>query len=685
MLLKLVAISFVFLGVIALFSGLCITRRIIQEAIRHRAAWYTLYGLIVIFMIGYLVYSGVIWYQPNSATSLMVALVFVGGGGFVFLIAKLSAATIGDVKRVTVLKMETEKIRSVKQRLETILNNAAEGIITFDKDGYIDGINAAGEDLFGYGEAEIIGQMVGSLLSCEHDGADKGARLTSDKAFRDKLEACIGHEGEVYGHLKDGSIRPLSLKLSRMEIGGQEMYTGLIADISERKAMLEHFKNLAEHDGLTGLHNRNYFQHELVTMVKRIHRGDIPQCAVMYIDLDNFKYVNDTLGHAAGDRLLIQISEILSRRARETDILARFGGDEFTVLLFNVSSTKATRIADSFREQIAEFIFKEGGDQVDIGCSIGVSIINRKTKTAEEAMSQADFACHQAKHGGRNRIRMFNLEDQVGVSTMSQDMSWSRRIKSAIENQNFVLACQPIVSTADGEISNFEVLVRMLDEQSNIIMPGGFLPAAERFGLIVDIDKWVIINAINTLAKQRIKKNNLCYAINLSAQTLTHPGICELIENQLAEVKLDPGALTFEITETAAISDMNAAETLLSNLRSMGCKTALDDFGTGLSSFAYLKDLPVDVVKIDGRFVKNIADNNLDLAMVKAMNDIVHAMGKKTVAEFVESKRCFEILKSYGIDYGQGYYLGRPKITKPEQFEGEMNKIVFGKLSKITT
>ena len=685
MLLKLVAISFVLLGLVALFSGLCITRRVIQEAIRHRVAWNILYGLIVIFMIGYLVFSGVIWYQPNSATSLMVALVFVGGGGFVFLIAKLSAATIGDVKRVTVLKMETEKIRSVKQRLETILNNAAEGIITFDKNGYIDGINAAGEQLFGYDADEIVGQMISSILSCEHDGADKGVNLNSDDVFRDKLEACIGHEGEVFGHQKDGSITSLSLKLSRMEIEGQEMYTGLVADISERKAMLEHFKNLAEHDGLTGLYNRNYFQQELDTMVKRIHRADIPQCAVMYIDLDNFKYVNDTLGHAAGDRLLVQISEILSRRARETDILARFGGDEFTVLLFNVSSDMATKIADSFREQIAEFIFKEGGDQVDIGCSIGVSVINTKTKTADEALSHADFACHQAKHGGRNRVRMFNPEDQVGVSTMSQDMSWSRRIKSAIENQNFVLACQPIVSTSDGEISNYEVLVRMLDEQSNIIMPGGFLPAAERFGLVVDIDKWVIINAINTLAKQRINQNNLCYAINLSAQTLTHPGICELIESKLTEVNLDPGALTFEITETAAISDMNAAETLLSNLRSMGCQTALDDFGTGLSSFAYLKDLPIDVVKIDGRFVKNIAEDNLDLAMVKAMNDIVHAMGKKTVAEFVESERCFEMLKSYGIDYGQGYYLGRPIITKPEQFEGEMNRIIFGNLGKLTT
>lgn len=685
MLLKLVAISFVMLGVIGLFSGLCITRRVIQEAIRHRPAWYTLYGLIVVFMIGYLIYSGVIWYQPNSTTSLMVASVFAGGGGFVFLIAKLSASTIGDVKRVTMLKIETEKIRSVKQRLETILNNAAEGIITFDNDGYIDSINVAGEKLFGYDADEMTGQMISSLLSCEHDGADKGVQLSSNDTFRDKLEACIGREGEIYGHLKDGSIRSLSLKLSRMVIEGKEMYTGLVADISERKAMLEHFKNLAEHDGLTGLHNRNYFQHELETMVKRIHRADIPQCAVMYIDLDNFKYVNDTLGHAAGDRLLIQISEILSKRARETDILARFGGDEFTVLLFNVSYNTAIKIADSFREQLAEFIFKEGGDQVDVGCSIGVSLINSRTDSADEALSQADFACHQAKHGGRNRVRMFNPEDQVGVSTMSQDMSWSRRIKTAIENGNFVLACQPIVSTADGEISNFEVLVRMLDEQSNIIMPGGFLPSAERFGLVVDIDKWVIINAINTLAKQRTRQNNLCYAINLSAQTLTHPGICELIKDKLAEVSLDPGALTFEITETAAISDMNAAETLLSNLRSMGCKTALDDFGTGLSSFAYLKDLPIDVVKIDGRFVKNIADNNLDLAMVRAMNDIVHAMDKKTVAEFVESKRCFDMLKSYGIDYGQGYYLGRPLITRPEQFEGKMDKIVFGKLSKITT
>lgn len=661
---KLVAICFVLLGGSTLFCGLCNTRRIINEATTFRSAWYRLYGLITTFLVGYLIYVGVIWYQPYSHTSLIVALIFAGGGIFVFLISKLSFSTISDVKHVTQLNLETERIRAVKKRLESIFNNAAEGIITFDQNGVIDSINSAAEQLFGYRVDEMQGNMVSTILSC--DLKDIGAE-DEQKAFRENLEACIGHEGEVTGHLKDGEVRPLSLKLSRMEIEGKEMFTGIVADISERKAMLAHLKNLAEHDGLTGLYNRNYFQDEFETTVKRLQRGDIPPCAVLYIDLDNFKYVNDTLGHAAGDRLLQQVGDILNKRTRETDILARFGGDEFTVLLFNVSPNTALKIADSFRTQLADFIFKEGGDQVDIGCSIGVTMLNCRTASAAEALSQADFACHHAKHGGRNRVRLFNTEDQVGVTTMTLDMGWSRRIKDAIENSRFVLACQPIVNTINGEISCYEVLVRMLDEKDELIMPGGFLPSAERFGLMVDIDKWVIINAIETLAKRRIQQENVNYSINLSSQTLTQPGTCELIESKLAEVNLDPGAVTFEITETAAIGDMDAAEALLSRLRSMGCKTALDDFGTGMSSFAYLNDLPVDIVKIDGRFVKNLANNQIDLAMVKAMNDIAHAMGKQTVAEFVENERTFALLKIHGIDYGQGYYLGRPHVATSGQ------------------
>jgi EAL domain-containing protein (putative c-di-GMP-specific phosphodiesterase class I) len=248
---------------------------------------------------------------------------------------------------------------------------------------------------------------------------------------------------------------------------------------------------------------------------------------------------------------------------------------------------------------------------------------------------------------------------------MSLDMGWSRRIKEAIEEGRFALACQPIFDTLTNEVESFEVLVRMMDRNNELILPGGFMPSAERFGLAVDIDKWVIQNAIETLAEQRSALKNLRYSINLSGQTLSDPSVFPLILDRLTATGLDPSAITFEVTETVAIADMARAESFLSNLKKMGCRTALDDFGSGFSSFAYLQDLPVDIVKIDGRFVRNLADNPVDQAMVRAMNDIAHALGKKTVAEFVENARCYEVLKDYGVDYAQGYHLGRPDIVMP--------------------
>lgn len=388
-------------------------------------------------------------------------------------------------------------------------------------------------------------------------------------------------------------------------------------------------------------------------------------CSLLYIDLDNFKYVNDTLGHAAGDRLIIEVAGILNKRARKSDLTARFGGDEFTVLLFDTTPMLSVQAAESFRARLADYVFKHSGDQVDIGCSIGIAGISPDTSSATHVLSQADLACHLAKRGGRNRVHLYNPDDAENVAAMSLDMGWSRRIKEAIENDRFVLACQPIINTATNEVDSYEVLIRMLDERNELIMPSGFLATADRFGLAVEIDKWVIRHAIESLARQRVNSPSLRYAINLSGRTLTTPGICELIEDEIRQNGIDPAALTFEVTETVAIADMAAAESFLARLQSMGCFTALDDFGSGMASFAYLKDLPVNSVKIDGRFVKNLAASSVDQAMVKAMNDIAHALGKQTTAEFVENEESFRLLVAYGVDFAQGYHLGRPDVTQP--------------------
>jgi len=555
-----------------------------------------------------------------------------------------------------------EQVRSRQERLETILDNAAEGIVTFDANGVIERFNKAAERLFGFSEREIVGKDIGLLI------VPVNGEKRKDYArhfMRTEIQRLLGHEGEVIGRHKDGTTFTMALKISKIALEGKSLYTGLVADISERKAMVEHLKAMAEHDGLTGLYNRTYFQQELERVVERARRNGNLHCALLYIDLDNFKYVNDTLSHAAGDRLLMEVAGILHKRARKSDLIARFGGDEFTVLLYDTTPELAAQAAESFRKKLAGYGFRHEGSQVDIGCSIGVAAIGQQTTSAEEALSQADIACHLAKRNGRNQVHRFQATDADSVAAMTVDMGWSRRIKHAIENNRFVLACQPIVNTRNRDVEAYEVLIRMLDETDQLIMPSGFLPSAERFGLSVDIDRWVVVNAIETLKHQRQTLPNLRYAVNLSGQTLTQLSVCDLIQQKLGQTRLEPSALTFEVTETVAIADMAAAQSFLSRLREMGCRTALDDFGSGMSSFAYLKDLPVDEVKIDGRFVKNLATNSVDQAMVRAMNDIAHALGKKTVAEFVENEASFQLLAQFGVDYAQGYHLGRPDVSLP--------------------
>lgn len=575
------------------------------------------------------------------------------------------AAVTGDLAETRDLAAAFDgmraQVRARQQRLETILNNAAEGIVTFDIDGLIESVNRAAEKLFGYSEAELKGKDIGAIIP---PADERDARPGYVEHFmRKEIARLLGHEGEVSGKHKDGTRFPMALKVSKIDLDGRPLYTGLVADISERKALIEHLREMAEHDGLTGLYNRTYLQQELERVVERVRRNKT-QCALLYIDLDNFKYVNDTLGHAAGDKLLTEVAGVLNKRARKSDLIARLGGDEFAILLYDIVDTQADAVAESFRVALANYKFTYKGERVDIGCSIGVAALDSGVQTAAQVLSHADMACHFAKRGGRNRVYTFNHADTTKVVAMSLDMGWSRRIKDAIEHNHFRLACQPIIDLNDKRADTYEVLLR-LQHNDELVLPGGFLPVAERFGFAVEIDKWVIVHAIDTLVVQRRLAKDLRYSINLSAQSLSDRSVFQLIAERLAATRLPPTALTFEVTETAAIADMGPAQAFLSQLQALGCKTALDDFGVGFSSFAYLQDLPVDIVKIDGRFVKNVATSPVDQAMVRAMNDIAHALGKVTVAECVESEDSLRWLAACGVDYAQGYHFGRPDVMVP--------------------
>lgn len=561
---------------------------------------------------------------------------------------------IADIReRQTML----EGIQAREQRLRSILDNTAEGIVTFDDHYQIETWNRAAERLFGWEEKEIYGSLFTRFIFSEsnHDLCEI-VKLHESTQFS-------GKDNEVIGRHKNGSHFPLSLKISKMILDGKVKYTALIANISERKAMMENLRYLAEHDSLTHLHNRAYFNTELEQIVNHAMIAT-QDYALLYIDLDNFKYINDTLGHAAGDKLLLEVASMLSRRARGSDVVARLGGDEFVVLIADVNKKTIESVAESYRSTLAEYDFHYEGSIVDIGCSIGVSIIDSTSASPSETLSQADVACHLAKRAGRNRVHMFSSKDADDVQTMSIDMGWSRRIRQALENDRFVLAVQPIYNIQRRDVESYEILIRLRDDDDSIIMPSGFLPTADRFGLSADIDAWVIRHAIKHLAYLNEKGISVRYAINLSGQSMTSPHIAELIPNLIKDARIDTSSLTFEVTETTAISDVDMAITLLTKLREMGCKTALDDFGSGMSSFAYLQELPVDIVKIDGRFVRNITVSSVDQAMVRAMNEIAHALDKQTVAEFVEHENHFKMLSVIGVDFAQGYHLGKPILIE---------------------
>ncbi|MGE0081877.1 MAG: diguanylate cyclase, partial [Thiohalomonadaceae bacterium] len=384
-------------------------------------------------------------------------------------------------------------------RLAAILDNAGEGIITINQEGCIETFNNAAEQLFQYRAGEVLGRNVSVLMPQptrdEHDGYIQRYLASGEGRI-------IGTEMNVTARRKDGTLFPMSIKVSEIVLEGRHYFTAIVSDISERKAMLDHLRQLAEHDSLTGLYNRQYFLEELDRLVERAHRSAGLDCALLYIDLDNFKFVNDTLGHLAGDKVLMEVAGILQKRSRRGDILARLGGDEFAVLLFDVTEEAARTVAESYRQTMVDYTFRDEGRVIDIGCSIGVAMLSSEVHSKEDLMARADLSCHMAKRAGRNCVHVYRVDDHQSLADMSADMGWARTIKESIEADRFDFALQPIVCVNSGEVVKQEVLLRMKDPDGGVIMPSGFMPAAERFGLILDIDRWVVEHAIAMLAQR---------------------------------------------------------------------------------------------------------------------------------------------------------------------------------------
>ncbi|NOY61956.1 MAG: EAL domain-containing protein [Gammaproteobacteria bacterium] len=550
-------------------------------------------------------------------------------------------------------KAAEDKLVNAEGRYRDLVETAHDLVWSLDANCRWSYLNAASKEIYGYEPEEMLNKKLTDFIFPQY--AEKDA-----VAFADLIN---GKELVQYETIHvDRNNVPHNLSFSaraHFDDGGNVLrITGTARDITKQKAFEKQLAYQAEHDALTGLFNRRYFQQELERLSARVARAGAA-CAIFYIDLDQFKYINDTLGHAAGDRLLVECAGMIGSHIREGDLLARFGGDEFTILLYNVDQERAMRVAEHLRSMFENYKFLDDGKAFNVTCSIGVAMIDNDSLTADECLSHADIACNVAKSRGRNQANLYNPNDR-DQDGMAEDMGWAARVRETLEADRMQIVYQPIVATKNRVINSYEVLMRMRCEDGTIILPGGFLPAAERFGLIHSLDRWMVTQSITRLGQLHAANQRVHFAINLSGRAFEDATLLPLIRELLQDSAIDPSTLTFEITETATIANLSAAVKFIGNLKDIGCNFALDDFGSGFSSFYYLKHLPVDKLKIDGSFVQGLADAPVDQAMVQSINQVAHALGKETVAECVENEETLKLLTQFGVDYVQGYHVGKP-------------------------
>jgi diguanylate cyclase (GGDEF)-like protein/PAS domain S-box-containing protein len=517
--------------------------------------------------------------------------------------------------------------------------------------------NPAFERMTGYRREEILGRNPRFLQGGDTEQDELG-----------KLRAAIGAGGDYRGVLKnyrkDGTLFWNQLRMSPVfdESGNLTHYVGIQTDITESYNLTQQLSYQATHDSLTGLVNRAEFERYLQRALRRAHT-DGSEHALCYLDLDQFKIINDSSGHIAGDELLKQLAEVLKAKVRKSDLLARLGGDEFAVLVEHCTLQDAERVAEVLRKAICEYRFQWDGKSYAVGVSAGLVPITPLTVSMTEVLKAADAACYAAKDSGRNRIHIYR-EGDAELSRRYGEMRWVSRINEALEKERFALRYQPIVplGSQGAPYWHYEFLLSMRDRDGALISPGAFLPAAERYGLSVKIDRWVVANALSWLSTHpdELAQTGLC-SINLSGPSISDKNFLGFVVEQLEAKQVPPEKVCFEITETAAITNLSSASRLISTLRDLGCSFALDDFGSGVSSFAYLKNLAVDLIKIDGVFVKDICSDPVSRALVKSINDMGHAMGKRTIAEAVEDQGVFEELRRIGVDYAQGYGITAPR------------------------
>ncbi|MGH8607140.1 MAG: EAL domain-containing protein [Gammaproteobacteria bacterium] len=593
---------------------------------------------------------------------------------------RVTARRVTDTKGESTVFLAFEDI-SERERVENSLRESEQKFMRLvdnipgavyrcacDPDWTMEYIDQSIADISGYAPSEFIHNKVRSYASIIHPD---DTTMVEEAVMR----AVNKHESYVIEYRlmhREGGLRWVYEKgQARTENGKVLWLDGAIFDITHLRNLTEQLSYQATHDDLTDLVNRREFERRLKRALESAHT-EKREHALCYLDLDQFKVVNDTCGHIAGDELLRQLSALLRNRVRQDrDTLARLGGDEFGVLMENCSLRDALRVAHQLKETVQKYRFVWEGKSFHVGLSMGLIPITQTAGSVTDILKAADAACYAAKDKGRNRIHVYH-KDSNELAKWSREIEWVTRINHALEDNRFHLYCQPIVPLRPGEqgLLHYELLVRLEDEQGRIVLPSVFVPAAERYGLNVRLDRWVMEQTLKRLSREpeHLSRLHLC-GINISALTLSDEDFLAFVIQQFEDSTVPPQKFCFEITETAVISNIKNATRFIRALKERGCFFALDDFGSGSSSFAYLKRLPVDFLKIDGLFIKDIADDPVIADMVASINDIGHTMGKKTIAEFVASDAIFDKLRQMGVDYAQGSGVGptRPldDVIKP--------------------
>jgi diguanylate cyclase (GGDEF)-like protein/PAS domain S-box-containing protein len=569
---------------------------------------------------------------------------------------------VGVETDITERKLYEEALFREKESAQITLQSIGDGVVTTDADSRVQYLNPVASDLTGWKLDDAVGRSIDEIFRGFHEETCEPVenpvavamrRNRSIKSVRPTL--LIRRDGnELYIESTAAPIRD--------PVGSVTGGVLVFHDVSESRELNRRLSYAASHDVLTELVNRREFEHRLERALKSAKARETSY-AVLHIDLDQFKIVNDACGHNAGDELLRQIGALLKSKIRWRDTLARLGGDEFGVLLESCTMDEALRTAEALREQISEFRFTWDDRTFRLGSSIGVVPITPGTDDVASLLSAADSACAAAKDAGRNRVYSYQ-ENDIDLMKRRKEMQWAARISNALDESRFELfrqTIQPLQSSSERG-AHYELLLRMRDETGSLVAPGLFIAAAERYGLMTSIDRWVIAQAFRWLVSEADERERLSLcSINLSGQSLADEKFLPFVIEQFQKSGLNGSCICFEITETAAIASYSQANRFIHALKEIGCRFALDDFGTGLSSFGYLKHFPVDFLKIDGSFVKEILHDPIDREMVRSINEIGHLTGKQTIAEFAENAEIITMLRGIGVDYAQGYGVSEPK------------------------